>query len=965
MPENRHSFAKTERPRKRIFSLKWKTILLLSGFMISVQVGLLLLNYEQLNQQFVQQQEENFAKQERVLENLLNSSAAELQQQLPSLALLAGMPEQTTEWQPEQIRNRFDEHWFELSLGVIESVAFYAPKGGKSLRQLAAWDIAIESSEFTKHIDQVAGKLLQSNNPRPVHGLYCTRSCRQYVALPLLTNRGATYVAVASGSLADVLRDFQRIAAADIALFAAADTAAIGISNTPCCNGLKPVAMSRAQETWALLKGMENSEAGLTSLEGGQRYSLDERHFVARLASNNALSEQANVLMITDVTRPVNEIRADIRQNALIGIVALILLECILMLLLWRPMSQLRKLANALPLLAHRSYAELRSAIGRPRMAAGVGDEIDLLDEVTVELSEQLERMETELQNYTREVAQRATELGQERDFNQKLLDTAQAIILIHDSKGQLREINAYGEQSTGYSERDIRGHGLADFIHNDDRDVVRFDVQRLLDGKRERIQCEARLLKSDGVARDIIWLHARLDTDQAAVLSMGFDVTERKQAESRLIWLADHDTLTGLMNRNRFNRELETCINVAADQDRIGALLYLDLDDFKDINEAAGHKTGDEMLRRIANALINHVPEGSLVSRIGGNEFSCILMDADEEVAVLKARELASAIIQTVLIHEDKHYQVTTSIGIALFPSHSNNVRGLFACADTALIDVKKQGGRDVRVWSEKEFSGQNVEQRVYWRDRIRRALDEDRFVLFYQPIVRAEDGHLSHCEALIRMKDEDDSIIPPGQFMSVAESHGLIHEVERWVVRTGIRKLASMQAQGRDIGMSLNLSGYSFQDPEMPDVIREAINDSGVDPQGVIFEITETATVSNLTVAKEMIEQIRLLGCRFALDDFGVGFTSFHYLKKLPVDYIKLDWSYVRNVQHEPEDQVLVKAMNAMAVGLGKKVIAEGVESRACYEWLRDHHVEYIQGYYFGKPTPELPAEDFLRAP
>ena len=429
-------------------------------------------------------------------------------------------------------------------------------------------------------------------------------------------------------------------------------------------------------------------------------------------------------------------------------------------------------------------------------------------------------------------------------------------------------------------------------------------------------------------------------------------DITERKRFESELQHLADHDALTGLFNRRRFDEELSRELARAARYDEPGALLVFDLDNFKYVNDTLGHQAGDQVVMSVAAVLRKRLRETDVVSRLGGDEFAVLLPHTEPE----QAKAVAADLLRAVRDHEapagGRSMRMTTSLGVAHFPEHGVSAEELLAAADMAMY-AAKEGGRDRMSIFEPGSSGETRDS-ASWIDRIRRALDEDRFELHCQPILDLREGEVSQHELLIRMVGEEGELIPPAAFLGVAERFGLVQSIDRWVVAQAIRLMERELRTGHELRLEVNLSGRSVDDRELPALIQEELGKTSVNPDNLILEITETALITNMADARRFAETLTRVGCRFALDDFGAGFGSYYYLKHLPLHYLKIDGDFIRALPTSMTDQLMVKAMVQVAKGLGMKTIAEFVGNEETLVFLREYGVDYAQGFHVGKPEP-----------
>lgn len=432
-------------------------------------------------------------------------------------------------------------------------------------------------------------------------------------------------------------------------------------------------------------------------------------------------------------------------------------------------------------------------------------------------------------------------------------------------------------------------------------------------------------------------------------------DITEQKRLEEQLTHLAQHDPLTDLPNRRFFKAELARQIEAAQRAGEEVALLLVDLDEFKQINDSLGHSVGDKFLRSIARLLQEHTGETGVVARLGGDEFAVIFPAHGPPQAELAAQELLERLRQHTFILDGRTVGITVSIGIACYPAHGSTAEMLLTRADVAMYQAKGKGRNMVAVCPGDGDWQTAVSVRRMWDERIRRALADDRFVLMCQPVHHLDSGQTYQHELLLRMLDDGGRLVTPDAFIRPAEELGLIHDIDRWVVRKAIQLLSS-----RPVGSStpprlaVNLSARAFSDPGLIPLIEEEFRRSGADPERLTLEITETAAVTDIDEALRFIERLQRLGCQFAIDDFGTGFSSYTLLRRLPVEIVKLDRSLIANLRTDAADREFVRAVITIAHGLGQRVIAEGVENDETVELLRSLGADYAQGYVLGRPQP-----------
>ncbi|MCF6147633.1 MAG: EAL domain-containing protein [Candidatus Kuenenia sp.] len=429
-------------------------------------------------------------------------------------------------------------------------------------------------------------------------------------------------------------------------------------------------------------------------------------------------------------------------------------------------------------------------------------------------------------------------------------------------------------------------------------------------------------------------------------------DITGIKISQSQLIFLADHDPLTCLFNRRRFKKELERCLLEAQRNHSNGALLFLDLDNFKYVNDTLGHQYGDKLLIKLANILNERLRQTDILARLGGDEFAVILPHTEEKQAMCISKQLVDLTRNCLMLDGLNPLHITVSIGIAMFPAHGENAETLLANADMAMYRAKEEGRDRGCIFSLEHKI--HIETQYDWKRRITIALEQNNFVLYLQPIVSVKTRKTIGYESLLRLTEQNNGLIPPLKFLNIAERFGLIHEIDRWVITNAIGIMRGLQLNEKNLFLEINLSGKAFSDNELLPLIRKEIDKNSINPAQLIFEITETAIIENMVKAQHFITTLTSIGCHFALDDFGSGFSSFNYLKHLSVDYLKIDGSFVKNLPHNSVDQHLVKGMVEVARGLKKLTVAEFVETKQTFQLLKEIGVDYVQGYYLGKPVP-----------
>jgi len=509
----------------------------------------------------------------------------------------------------------------------------------------------------------------------------------------------------------------------------------------------------------------------------------------------------------------------------------------------------------------------------------------------------------------------------------------------------------------TGYTPDEYYSDPLLWFtmIHEDDRDLVVEFLNGIFAGK-DHEPIRHRIIHKDGTERWILNNCAvqRVEdgADRRAISRLdGFilDITDIKQAEENIFFLAHHDPLTKLPNRSTLYARIEQVLSVAQKAKRSVALLFLDIDGFKQINDSMGHDVGDRLLQSVARRLSDCTRSCDLVSRLGGDEFVIVLWDC----GVAETTIVAEKIITSGFAIEESNVAVNTSIGISLYPDDGSDYLALLKNADIAMYHAKKSGGKNFQFFTHK--LNEMAHQRFAIELELRRALERNEFVLHYQPKVDLVTGKFSGMEALIRWQHPVRGLILPEAFINIAEESGLLTPISKWIILTVCRQIQQWQQQGiQSISAAVNLSASFFQHRDFEDTIESCLLETGIAPECLELELTEATIMSDPQKVLGSMAAMKALGLQLSIDDFGIGYSSLSYLKKLPVDKLKIDQSFIHNIATDQDNAAVVRAVISIGRSMQLKVIAEGVENASQLAWLQAEGSEEAQGYYFSHPLP-----------
>lgn len=786
----------------------------------------------------------------------------------------------------------------------------------------------------------------------PVHQIVCPKQCYQFVIIPVMHKSQLIGALGIGKSFADTVIKYNQVTETDLGVLVSNESS--NEKNWPYLIS----ALTNASENMQLLNKIEEQFSFYQFLGRNQQISFQDQIYEVSLF-HIRLGLDAHVpaffIIIDEITDDLNSLNQNLQFIWLYGIGNLLIALGLMLITLLYSFKRITNLSISMPLLAQHRYVEFRRFLNQNMNRLFLHDELDLLNQDALKLADQLETLEMRMNKSFEQLLEHRQQLAKEKDFISQLIQAAPIFIITQNDQGRIASVNQAVANELFMDEQHLVGLNFIDILPEREQEHFKL-LQQLRSGERqERVKYEGSVMVNGVKKRFISWIHTRIGSQSegnSVILSLGMDISERKLIEEQMFNIATHDYLTGINNRRKFHTELDREIAIAQRSGKSMGLLYIDLDQFKAVNDTSGHQAGDQLLIEVTQSLQGIIRETDILSRTGGDEFTLIIPNADSEGIENLAGKINQGLKALNFVVEDKRFKIGASIGIAVFPEHGANAEELLSNADIAMYQAKQMGRGVHHMFSVDDTFQMRLNKRMFWKEMIEEALENDQFVLCYQPIMDLKQNTIGHYECLSRIRTSSGEILMPGDFINYAEDLGLVGKIDRMIVKKVVEQQIKLSEKGQHIKLAVNLSGHSFNDTTIFHDIRQLFDDHDINPASIIFEITETAAVSNFSSAQDLIRRIQDLGCKLALDDFGVGFSSFSYLKHLPVDYVKIDGSFIKQLDQNFEDKVFVKALTEVSQALGKKTVAEFVENEQILHILSEFGIDYVQGYYIGKP-------------
>ncbi|MBK1734306.1 hypothetical protein CKO15_03205 [Halorhodospira abdelmalekii] len=988
----------------RTFSLRWKLLLAFGAVLLLLLLAQALSNEVSLQRQYADERAQEQTRAAMQLQALKARSRGELLNLTHLIRSLSGVPAALAAGDAERLRHRFAEQWATLQIDTDLAIAAFFDASGELLIQEESF--GPEYALPPEASDAVARAL--SNEEPQLIGL-CRTYCLIYAAAPMAIGTETIGAILLGRTLTELVIAFERFSQLDLAILATAETGspplADGLDERLLHEGGHIVAATHRDRTLPLLSQEVEPLAQLAqradregqptgwhpALFAGAHYEL----MPIPLAGMSTDDGHALAVVIADVSAAHEQITAARWQNLAISLGGLAFFAALVVAVTRHPLQRLRRIAWLLPLLAERRFTTARAHLRlQPRRFP---DELERLEETTLSLADRLESLEEQVEERNRSLAAKVDELSIERERYELAAAGANDGLWDWDLEHNAVYYSARWWGMIGHREplSDSSPEQWLGRIHPDEQTRVRQELEAHLRGLSATFESEHRLYhERDGFRWMLVRGLAVRRRDGTAYRMAGSmsDVTERHRIQEQLEHDALHDALTGLPNRNLLLDRLQRVIVRAQRSHENFAVLFLDLDDFKTINDSLGHSYGDEVLMTVSKRLSQLVRPGDTVARLGGDEFIVLLEQIEEQQQVEHViKRIRSAMVAPILIGPQEIF-ANFSIGVTLGSAHepllaaraagtgpeetplaprlaaAEAANALLRNADTAMYHAKAQNRGNWALFERSMHD--HALFRLNLETALRRALETDELELYYQPVVSLPTGKLLGFEALARWSRHDGGgWVSPGDFIPLAERTGLIVPLGQWVIETAIAQAAKLrrlriagEEREDDLIMHINVSGKQLRDPELVATLQQALREHDLPGRCLKVEITESTIVENAAAAVVIMRQIRESGAQLCIDDFGTGYSSLSQLRDLPFDVLKIDRSFVSRTGIDARDDAIVEAILSIARALDKEVVAEGIEEQAQVDFLTGLGCRQAQGFFFAKPMPAEALEEWI---
>lgn len=929
-------------------SIKWKAVIFLSLVLFLITLAWVTQSIYQNIDNYRVGIEQNQKRHQKILDQLITDNYLKLSQYAQLIVDNPQIKSKNITENSNSVNQYLQDQWFAWNLNIgIDYVAILNVN-----KEFLAEAHQFENKASLESLHDSLRLFVSQVKRKPQTFVFCSDSCQQLVMESFVFEDGSLGVIILGQNMSDVITRYQAVSSSDVAVIIDSKEE-VNTTNGHYIEDWNAHiwAMTNFEEMFPILKEYSTQNDIHSIQEVSLWNAWNNNYSVQKMIPSNYIQvgSTAYYMNIADESKRQELLKLEIMNEVSTSLVGWFVAELFLIFVMLGPIKRLLRIVQALELLPKHQY---KAAAELVKSSKGyIRDELTQLEDSTLYLSNELDSLHNKVEVSKEELNSKIMMLTRSKAFLQRLFDNANLYILTQSYKFETTSHNnlfvkdLLKNQHTNF---------LDLFISSFDRELFEDGLEGLKEGLVESFQQEVNMHTKQGEDRTLTWTHTLVKDDRGydQILSIGVDITQRKKDEIALHWLANNDSLTKIGNRRAFNKDLESVLS----SEKSGAVIFIDVNRFKQINDIYGHLAGDKVLVDIADQLKKHTRENDSISRLAGDEFTIVLpgVSADNLPHVLA--NLSEELSRTIELDDERKVEYSVSLGGALFPEHGTDEQTLIVHSDMAMYKSKKKGLKNWHIFDYEDDQLSDLKAEHDLMECLKQALQKDLFLLVYQPILTIENHHVSHYEVLLRLKSLNEEWISPGVFIPVAERVGLIREIDFWVIRNVFGYLQVVLQEQPDLKFSINVSAPSLQEQLFSRNFIQLMDEYSISSKNLIVELTETAYIDNFVQVLKNLQDLNALGVSIALDDFGVGYSSFSYLKQLPLTYVKLDGSYIQNIHNIPQNQAFIKSVVIMAKAFGMQTIAEFVEDQEILDELVNLQVDFAQGYYIGKPQIDL---------
>ena len=929
-------------------SIKWKAVIFLSLVLFLITLAWVTQSIYQNIENYRVGIEQNQKRHQKILDQLITDNYLKLSQYAQLIVDNPQIKSKNITETSNSVNQYLQDQWFAWNLNIgIDYVAILNVN-----KVFLAEAHQFENQASIESLHDSLRLFVSQVKRKPQTFVFCSDSCQQLVMESFVFEDGSLGIIILGQNMSDVITRYHAVSSSDVAVIIDNKDKNI-VNNGHFLEGWNTHiwAMTNFEEMFPILKEY-STQNDIHSIQDISLWNAWSNNYsVQKMIPSNyvQVGSTAYYMNIANESKRQELLKLEIMNEVSTSLVGLFVAELFLIFVMLGPIRRLLRIVQALELLPKHQYKAAAKLVTSSK--GYIRDELTQLEDSTLYLSNELDSLHNKVEVSKEELNSKIMMLTRSKAFLQRLFDNANLYILTQSYK---YETTSHNNLFVNDLLKNQDSSFLDLFVSAYDRKLFEDGLDGLQNGLVESFQQEVNMHTNHGDDRTLAWTHTLVKDDSGydQILSIGMDITQRKKDELALHWLANNDSLTKIGNRRAFNKNLESVLST----EKKGAVVFIDVNRFKQINDIYGHLAGDKVLVDIAEQLKKHTRENDSISRLAGDEFTIVLPGVTSDNLPHVLANLSDELSRTIELDDERQVEYSVSLGGALFPEHGTDEQTLIVHSDMAMYKAKKKGLKNWHIFDYADDQLSDLKAEHDLMECLKQALQKDLFLLVYQPILTIENHHVSHYEVLLRLKSLNEEWISPGVFIPVAERVGLIREIDFWVIKNVFSYLQVVLQEQPDLKFSINVSAPSLQEQFFSRNFIQLMEEHSISSKNLIVELTETAYIDNFVQVLKNLEELNALGVSIALDDFGVGYSSFSYLKQLPLTYVKLDGSYIQNIHNIPQNQAFIKSVVIMAKAFGMQTIAEFVEDQEILNELVNLKVDFAQGYYIGKPQVDL---------